>query len=84
LTVLNTVLKIRDLIYLPMPNDPVVNLSHAGRIVNGVDMRNNTRAESHQFTISIVNWVRKREQEIRERNEDIDNVVKLIIITKTF
>jgi len=64
-----------------MPNEPKKNLSYEDRHTIG---RNNTKDQSVDFTISIIDWVRQRESEIKKRNKDIKNVTKQIIITKTF
>lgn len=63
---------------LPMPNSPEINS------VLFSPNRNNTVTQSIDFTKEILDWVRMREVDIMERNEDISNVVKQIIITKTF
>ena len=63
---------------LPMPNEPEKNseLYSQGR--------NNTKAQSVDFTKTIIDWVKQRETEIKKNNKDIKKVEKRIIITKTF
>jgi hypothetical protein len=63
---------------LPMPNNPEINSALSS------SNRNNTEVQSVDFTKEILDWVRLREAEIKKRNKDIKNVVKQIIITKTF
>ncbi|QKG79904.1 DUF5675 family protein [Tenuifilum thalassicum] len=65
---------------LPMPNEPNKDLNYEDRFKLG---RNNTIEESLDFTKEILDWVRLREAEIKERNKGIEKVVKQVIITKT-
>lgn len=63
---------------LPMPNQPKTNceLYDTGR--------NNTKDESVDFTKELLEWVKKREAEIKKNNKELETVTKQIIITKTF
>jgi hypothetical protein len=63
---------------LPMPNDPEKNSELSS--LN----RKNTKVQSVNFTIEIIDWVKQREIQIKKENKVIKKVVKQIIIIKTF
>lgn len=65
---------------LPMPSRPIDNCKYGDyKVPPRIDSN-----VSHQFVIDICNWVRQRENEIRQRNAKVKNIPHRIVISKTF
>ena len=62
-----------------MPKPPRVNLSYYDRNTVG---RNNEKRESMDFVQQLITWVKKRENEIKQRNPNTKEITHKIVITK--